>query len=153
METQKIVDLLNSSENEYSKFATKNGTSLTIYENPIKFLTKSIESSLCDYSDAYALITGNIAVVGASDDTKVAFKNCVPFRKCRTETKETFIDEAEHINITMHMYNLIGYSDNYSDTSGCLWQLKRDEIIGNVNLKKNSSLSFKDKLNPIGKKV
>ena len=75
METQKIVDLLNSSENEYSKFATKNGTSLTIYENPIKFLTKSIESSLCDYSDAYALITGNIAVVGASDDTKVAFKN------------------------------------------------------------------------------
>ena len=28
----------------------------------------------------------------------------------------------------MPMYNLIEYSDNYSDTSGSLWQLKRDEI-------------------------
>ena len=27
----------------------------------------------------------------------------------------------------MPMYNLIEYSDNYSDTSGSLWQFKRDE--------------------------
>ena len=27
------------------------------------------------------------------------------------------------------MYNLIEYSDNYSDTSGSLWNFKRDEII------------------------
>ena len=33
---------------------------------------------------------------------------------------ETFIDEAEHINIAMPMYNLVEYSDNYSDTSGSL---------------------------------
>ena len=25
------------------------------------------------------------------------------------------------------MYNLVEYSDNYSDTSGSLWQFKRDE--------------------------
>ena len=30
METQKIVNLLNSSENEYSKFAIKNGALLTM---------------------------------------------------------------------------------------------------------------------------
>ena len=84
----------------------------------------SIESSLCDYSDAYVLVTGNIAVVGANNNTKVAFKNCAPFTKCRTEINETFIDEAEHINIAMPMYNLIKYSDNYSDTSGNLWYLK-----------------------------
>ena len=30
METQKIVNLLNSSENEYSNFATKNGTLLIV---------------------------------------------------------------------------------------------------------------------------
>ena len=30
METQKIVNLLNNAENEYLKFATKNGTSLTV---------------------------------------------------------------------------------------------------------------------------
>ena len=32
------------------------------HENPIKFLTNSLESSLCDYSDAYILVTGNITV-------------------------------------------------------------------------------------------
>ena len=89
-------------------------------------MTKSTESSLCDYSDAYILVTGDIAVEGANNDTKVAFKSCAPFRKCGTEINETFIDEAEHINIAMPMYNLIEYSDNYSDTSGSLWQFKRD---------------------------
>ena len=32
------------------------------------------------------------------------------------------------------MYNLVEYNDNYSDTSGSLWQFKRDEIKGNVDL-------------------
>ena len=130
METQKIVNLLNNSENEYSRFATKKWNIIDSeskgnysHENPIKFLTKSIESSLCDYSDAYVLVTGNIAVVGANNNTKVAFKNCAPFRRCRTKN-ETFIDEAEDINIAMPMYNLIEHSDNYSDTSGSLWQFK-----------------------------
>ena len=87
-----------------------------------------IESSFCDYSDAYVLVTGNIAVAGADNNTKVPFKNCAPFRKCRTEINETFIDEVEHINIAMPMYNLIEYSDNYFDNSVSLWQFKRDEI-------------------------
>ena len=91
METQKIVNLLNDSNNENSKFATKkwyviDNESKGKYsdENEIKFLTNSLESSLCDYSDAYVLVTRNIAVVGADNKTKVAFKNCAPFRKCRT---------------------------------------------------------------------
>ena len=33
----------------------------------------------------------------------------------------------------MPMYNLIEYSDNYSDTSGSLWQFKIDEIEGDVD--------------------
>ena len=96
-------------------------------DNEIKFLTNSFESSLCDYSDAFILVTGNINVTGGDANTKVAFKNCAPFKKCRTEINETFVDDAEHINIAMPMYNLIEYSDNYSDTSGSLWQFKRDE--------------------------
>ena len=67
-----------------------------------------------------------------NNNTKVACKNCTPFRKCRIEMDETFIDEAEHINIVMPMYNLIEYSDNYSDTSGNLWQFQRDEIEGDI---------------------
>ena len=50
----------------------------------------------------------------------------------------------------MPMYNLIEYSDNYSDTSGSLWQFKRDEIEGNVDLTvdahiPNNSSSYKYK--------
>ena len=51
----------------------------------------------------------------------------------------------------MPMYNLIEYSDNYSDTSGSLWQFKIDEIEGDVDLTleddhiPNNSSSFKYK--------
>ena len=45
----------------------------------------------------------------------------------------TFIDKAEHINVAMPMYNMIEYSDNYSDTSGSLWQFKRDEQLKENN--------------------
>ena len=50
------------------------------------------------------------------------------------------------------MYNLIEYSDNYSDTSGSLWQFKRDEIGGDDDLTvdvqhiPNNSPSFTYKL-------
>ena len=146
METQKIVNLLNGSDNENSKFATKkwyviDSESKGNYsdENEIKFLTSSLESNLCDYSDAYVLVTGNINITGGDANTKVAFKNCAPFRKCRTEINETFVDDAEHINIAMPMYNLIEYSDNYSDTSGSLWKFKSDEIKRDVDLTVDNS--------------
>ena len=133
METQKIIDLLNVSDNENSKFATKKWYIIDSEwkgnyspEDEIKFLTSSLESSLCDYSDAYSLVTGNINVTGGDNKTKVAFKDCAPFKKYRTEANETFVDDANFINITMPMYNFIEYSDNYSDTSGRLWQFKRD---------------------------
>ena len=49
----------------------------------------------------------------------------------------------------MPMYNLIEYSDNYSDTSGSLWNVKRDEIEENNNLTADDSSSFKYKSNII----
>ena len=67
------------------------------------------------------------------------------------QINETFIEEATHINITMPMYNLIEYSDNYSDTSGSLWQFKRDEVTNNANVTNNENApSFKYKSNLIG---
>ena len=151
METQKIVNLLNGSDNENSKFATKKWYIIDneskgnySHENPIKFLTSSLESSLCDYSDAYILVTGNIAVKrrNAADGadialdaiTQVAFKSCALFEKYSTEINGTLIDEANFINIAMLMYNLIEYSGNCSDTSGNLWGFKRDEIDNNANV-------------------
>ena len=139
METRKIVNLLNNTEDEYSKFATKKWYVIDSeskgnysHENPIKFLTSSLESSLCDYSDAYILVTGNITATPNNAATQVVFKNCAPFEKCRTEINETFIDGADLINITIAMYNLIEYSVNYS--SGSLWHFGRDEIINNADV-------------------
>ena len=90
----------------------------------LNFLTNSLKSSLCDYSDAYILVTGNINVTGGNANTKVAFKNCAPFRKCRAEINENFVDDVERINIVMPMYNLIEYSDNNTDTTGSYGSLK-----------------------------
>ena len=157
METQKIVVLLNGSDNDNSKSATKKWYIIDSESNgnysqndEIKFLIRSIESSLSDYSDAYILVTGNITARPNNAVTQVVFKNCAPFEKCRTEINETFIDEATHINITMPMYNLIEYSDNYPDTSGTLWQFARDEIVNKADVSNDNPPSFKYKANLIG---
>ena len=106
--------MLNGSDNENSKFATKKWYVIDRKskgncspENRIKLSTSSLESSLCDCSDAYVLVTGNITVTGGNANTKVAFKNCAPFEECRTEINETFVDNTENTNITMPMCNLI----------------------------------------------
>ena len=160
METQKFINLLNGFDNENSKFTTKkwyiidNETNGNYsHHDSIKFLTKSIESRLCDCSDAYILVTGNINVTGGDANTKAAFKNCTPFESCRTEINDTYVDYANFITIAMRMYNLIEYGDNYSDTSGSLWNFKRDEIIENINITNNTSSSFKYKSNLIGDTV
>ena len=49
------------------------------------------------------------------------------------------------------MYNLIEYRDNYSDTSGSLWDFKRDETVDNANVTNDDNApSFKYKANLIG---
>ena len=138
METQKIVNLLGDANNESSKFATRkwyviNDQNNTDYgegnedSTTVKFETKVIKSNLCDYSDAYILVTGNITATGGDANTRVAFKNCAPFTKCITHINDKQIDNADNLDIITPMYNLVEYSDNYSDTSGSLWQFKRDE--------------------------
>ena len=120
------------------------------------FIYTYIYTDICIY-----LLRGNIAVKrrNASDTldialdaiTQVAFKNCAPFEKCSTEIDGTLVDEANFINITMPMYNLIEYGDNYSDTSGSLWGFKRDEISNNVKVTNDDNApSFKYKASNIG---
>ena len=100
----------------------------------IWFKTAILMSSLCDYSDAYILVKGNISVnnnagAGAALNNigkKVIFKNCAPFTNCISKINNTQIDNAEYIDIVMPMYNLIEYSDNYSKKSEILWQYCKD---------------------------
>ena len=74
----------------------------------------------------------------------VTFKNCAPFTKCISRINNTDIDNAQDIDLVMLMYNLIEYSDNYSETSGSLWQYYKD--IPNNNLANSESFKFKVKI-------
>ena len=127
MEIQKILNLLNDSGNESSKFSTRkwyiiNGQNNAQYgkvtgnDSTIKFETKVIKPNLCDYSDANILVTGDIKVA----DAAVAFKNCSPFTKYVNHINDEHFETAENLDIIMPMYNLIEYSDNYTDSSGSL---------------------------------
>ena len=101
-----------------------------------------LRSNLCNYSDAYILVKGNITINNtvadgaAADNTnkKVILKNCAPFTNCISKINNTDIDNAKYIDIVMPMYNLIEYSDNYSKTSGNLWQYCKEIPAVNVGV-------------------
>ena len=111
-----------------------------------------IKPNLCDYFDAYILVTGDIVVNDANENTNVAFKNCAPFTKCIIHINDEHLETTENLGIIMPIYNLLEYSDNYSDSSGSLYQFKRDEPPpNNVNIGVDTSSSFKYKSNLLGK--
>ena len=134
-----IANLLNEPENKSSKFATRKWYIINDQNNgqygegdedihsPIKFETKVIKPFLCDYSDTYILVKGVIKVTGINPDTNIVFKNCAPFTRCATHINDEHFETAENLDIVMPMYNLIEYSDNYADSSGSLYQFKRDK--------------------------
>ena len=95
IEPQKIVNLLNDSNNESSKFATRKWYIINDQNNghygrgdendsTIKFETKVIKPSLSDYSDVNILVAGDIKVADVAANTNVAFKNLAPFTRCVT---------------------------------------------------------------------
>ena len=138
METRKIANLLNDPDNKSLKLSTtkwyiindqNNGQYGRGNENDsaIKFETKVVKPNLCDYSDAYIFVIGDMKVENVAADINVAFKNCAPFTRCVTHINDEHVETAESLDIIMPMYNLVEYSDNYSDSSGSLYQFKRDE--------------------------
>ena len=141
MEYQKIAHLIDDVSNQSSKFRTKNWVEINDesrgtynVNSQIKFETTMLNSSLCDYSDAYIRIKRTITVNNTaaadadanSSNEKVIFKNCPPFTNCKSEINNTQVDIAKDIDIAMPMYNLQEYRDNYSKTSGSLWQYCKD---------------------------
>ena len=141
MEYQKLANLLDNETNQPSKFRTRNWIEINEesrgtypVNKQIKFKTPMLRSILSDYADAYILVKGNITVnntaaegaAANNTDKKVIFKNCAPFTNCISKINNTDIDNAKYIDIVMPMYNLIEYSDNYSEISGSLWQYYKD---------------------------
>ena len=131
-EYQKIANLLDNGSNQPSNLRTKNWIEIIDESRgtypvtkQIKLKTSMLSSSLCNYSDTYILVKGNISVNNtvAADadanntDKKVIFKNCAPFTDCITKINNTQVDNSKDIGIVMPMYNLIEY---YSKISGSL---------------------------------
>ena len=150
---QRMANLLDNASNQPSKFRTKNWVEmndeskegillLVIWNLKLQFKTLMVWSSLCDYTDAYILVKVTIKISGAADHAAairadernkgVIFKNCAPFTKWISKINDAEIDNAQDIDIVMPMYNLIEYSDNYSKTSGSLWQYYKDEPNDNL---------------------
>ena len=146
MEYRKIANLLDTESNKPPKFRTRNQIEINddikgAYSpnKQIRFKTAMLRSSLCDYSDAYILVKGNISVnnnagagaVANNTNKKVIFKNCAPFTNCINKINNTQIDNTEYVDIVMSMYNLIEYSDTYSKTSGSFWQYCKEILAVN----------------------
>ena len=111
---------------------------------------------MCDYAEAYILIDGTIRAAAADANARLALKNCVLFTRCNLEINDEHVDTAENLDITMPMYNLIEYSDNYQDSSATLNQYKRDEppeddAVADLTADNSSSLKYKISLlgNPV----
>ena len=159
MEFEIVINLLNNTSNDLSKFRTKklieiNDQSRRMYNtnSGIRFKTTMLKSSLCDYSDVYILMKRTITITGAGDDAAarqadeknkvVIFITSAPFIDCKSERNNIEIDNANDTDIVIPMYNLIEYNDNYSKTSASLWKYYKDEP--NHNLA--DSESFESKL-------
>ena len=160
MEYQKIANLLDNASNQPSKFTTKSLVKIndeskgTYTDADIKFKTTMLRSNLFDYADTYILVRGTITITGAGNDDAarqadernkgVILKNCAPFTKCISRINNTEIDNVQDIDIVMPMYNLIEYRDNYSKTSGSLYQYYKD--YPNDNITRNESFKYKVKI-------
>ena len=171
MENQKIINLLDKIDTDSKHFATKkwyiiNDENNTNYgvnkdtgaDNPdtIKYDTRVLKPNLCDYAEAYILLDSTIRAAAANANIRLALKNCAPFTKCNLEINDEHVDTAENLDITVPMYNLIEYSDNYQDSSATLYQYKRDEPPEDdtvADLTADNSSSFKYKVSLLGNPV
>ena len=121
MKYQKIINLLDDTTNEPSKFRAKNwdeihDESRRMYHvsNQIKFKTSMMRSNLSDYRDAYIHVKGTETISDTSEqgadpnnrNKKVMFKNCAPFTSCINQINNTQVDDAHDIDVVMPMYDL-----------------------------------------------
>ena len=125
MEFQKIVNLLDttSDDKDLPRFVTKKW--IEVYDQSgkdyrvnkeIRIKTPMLRSDLCDFSDAYIVVKGEITVTNpnnAKRNKAVAFKNNAPFINCISKINGVKIDNAEDLDVVMPMYNLLEYSKNY----------------------------------------
>ena len=164
MEYDKINNLLDSESENLSKFVTRehvrvNSLSNTYDENKsIRFKTPMLRSDLCDYADAYVLVSGTITAAGNHprdrQNKPVILKNNASFVSCITRINGELIEDADDLDIVMPLYNLLEYSKNYRKTIGSLYNYYRDELnddaynnnFANNNVVSSNTFNYKNKI-------
>ena len=76
----------------------------------IRIKTSMLRSDLCDYSDAYIIVKGNITVLRPSDargNKAITLKNNAPFINCISKINGVKIHNEENLDVVMPMYNLL----------------------------------------------
>ena len=161
MEFQEIIYLLHitSDDKDLPRYVSKKW--IEVYDQSeknynvnkeIRIKTPMLRSDLCDFSDAYIVVKGDITLKGDDDTNKhnknLVFKNNVPFINCITKINGIKNDNTEDLDIVMPMYNLIEYCKNYKKTTGSLWNYYRDQTSDPLSI---NSESFKYKTSTVGK--
>ena len=144
MEYQKIINFLDNTSNQVSKFRIKNWIEINDQSRAvnntnrnIRFKTTMLKSILCDYKDAYILVKGRITISGEGADVTarladerntvvIYIKKNATFINCKSEINNTEIDNDK--DIAMPIYNVIEYSDNYLKTSGSLFPIVQRRV-------------------------
>ena len=102
--TKKWIEVYDQSEKNYS------------IDKEIRIKTPMLRSDLCDFSNAYIVVKGDIIVTSpnnAKRNKSVTFKNNAPFINCITKINGIKIDNAGDLDVVMPMCNLLQYSKNY----------------------------------------
>ena len=135
-----LKSMINQKKNSYS------------VNKEIRIKTSMLRSDLCDFSDAYIVVEGDITLEGDNDANKrnknLIFKNNAPFINCISKINGEKIDNAADLDVVMPMYNLLKYSKNYRKTIGSLWNYYGDELSDPLS---SNSESFKYKASIVGK--
>ena len=92
-----------------------------------------LRSDLCDFSDAYIVVKGDITLTKDGNrefmnlrNTFLAFKNNAPFTNWISKINNVLIDNPEDLDVVLPMYNLLEYTKIYRKTSGSLQNYYRD---------------------------
>ena len=97
-----------------------------------RFKTPQIRDGLCDFNDAYIVVTGKVTATNPEKNIneynkKVALKNSAPFFNCTLKINNQLIEDAQDIDIVHPMYNLLYYSKNVRKTTGSFWNYYPDK--------------------------
>ena len=125
MEFQKLVNFLDTTSNdknlprfvrkEWIKVSDQSEKNCNVNKKII-IKTPMLGSDLCNFSNAYIVVKGDITVTepdNAKRNKSIAFKSNVPYINCISKINGVQIDNAEDLDVVMPMYNLPEYSKNY----------------------------------------